>query len=61
MALKSYKSKAFTIKPKKVNKEIFNRGLNTFDNVAGANFGYNNDNLTQDDFCLLYTSPSPRD
>jgi len=39
MALKIYKSKAFTIKSKKVNKEIFNRGLNTFDNVAEANFG----------------------
>ena len=52
MALKSYKSKAFTIKTKKVNKEIFNRGLNTFDNIAGANFGYNNDNLTQDDLFM---------
>lgn len=52
MALKSYKSKAFTIKSKKVNKEIFNRGLNTFDNVAEANFGYNNDNLTQDDLFI---------
>lgn len=52
MALKSYKSKAFTIKSKKVNKEIFNRGLNTFDNITGANFGYNNDNLTQDDLFM---------
>ena len=52
MALKSYKSKAFTIKSKKVNKEIFNRGLNTFDNIAVATFGYNNDNLTQDDLFM---------
>lgn len=52
MALKSYKSKAFTIKSKKVNKEIFNRGLNTFDNIAVANFGYNKDNLTQDDLFM---------
>lgn len=52
MALKSYKSKAFTIKSKKVNKEIFNRGLNTFDNIAVATFGYNKDNLTQDDLFM---------
>lgn len=53
MAIKSYKSKSFTIKSKKVNKEIFNRGLNTFDNVAEADFGYNNDNLTQDDLFMV--------
>ncbi len=52
MALKNYKSKAFTIKSKKINKEIFNRDLSTFEDVAHANFGYNNDNLTQDDLYM---------
>ena len=52
MALKSYKSKVFTISSKKANKEIFNRGLNTFDSITEANFGYNNDNLTQDDLFM---------
>lgn len=52
MALKNYKSKAFTIKSKKANKEIFNRGLNTFDDTTIADFGYNNDNLTQDDLFM---------
>lgn len=52
MALKSYKSKVFTIKSKKVNKEIFNRGLNTFNNISVATFGYNKDNLTQDDLFM---------
>lgn len=52
MALKSYKSKVFTISSKKVNKELFNRDLNTFDDISKGDFGYNKDKLTQDDLFM---------
>lgn len=52
MSTKKYKTKTFTISSKKVNKEIFKRDLNTFDNISRANFGYNSDILNQDDLYI---------